>query len=161
MTYRISTLIVFCFLIFVGCKEKPKAEATFPEVNDLPVLTVSNTDGSEVFLRGLTGKVILIFFNPDCDHCQHEAQAISENKRAFEGYQMYFISGDSIQNVAKFQNDYNLKEPNMHLGRADFMNVYNAMGPLNQVPAMFIYNDRKKIKEFLGQTPIEEIKKFL
>jgi peroxiredoxin len=159
-----TRFLLMCIPLIAGallnCAEKKK-EVAIPEVNDLPVLTVTKTDGSEIFIRGLAGKTILIFFNPDCDHCQNEAKAIVDNKRSFEEYQLYFISSDSVKNIEKFADDYQLTEPNYHLARAEGMAVYNAVGPLSSVPAIFIYNDRKKVKEFLGETKIEEIKKFL
>lgn len=132
-----------------------------PEVNDQPVLTMTKTSGEEVFLRGLDGKLILIFFNPDCDHCQNEAKAIAENKSLFKEYQLYFVSSDSVHNIAKFATDYGLNEPNIHLGRAEPMDVYRAMGPLDAVPAIFIYNNRKKVKEFKGETPLAELQQYL
>lgn len=153
------TLVAAALIAVWSCQKKK--EITFPEVNDLPVLTVKKTDGSEVFIRGLAGKVILIFFNPDCDHCQNEAQAIAENKRFFDEYQLYFISSDSVKNIEKFSVDYQLQESNYHFAFVEGIKVYNAMGPLTSVPAIFVYNDRKKIKEFLGETKIEELKKYL
>lgn len=155
----VFTLVAAALIAVWSCQKKK--EITFPEVNDLPVLTVKKTDGSEVFIRGLAGKVILIFFNPDCDHCQNEAQAIAENKRFFDEYQLYFISSDSVKNIEKFSVDYQLQESNYHFAFVEGIKVYNAMGPLTSVPAIFVYNDRKKIKEFLGETKIEELKKYL
>lgn len=156
---------IFFFLIAVvccvACKPREEKQAAFPEVNDQPVLTMVKTDGTEVFLRGLTGKLILIFFNPDCDHCQNEAKAIAESKKLFEDYQLYFISSDSVHNVVRFANDYQLIEPNMHLGTATPPDVYRAMGPIDAVPAIYIYNDRKKVKEFKGEVKLEELRKYL
>jgi peroxiredoxin len=159
---RLTVIFFLSGALMVSCKNPDAAKTeSVPEVNDMPLLTVKKTDGTEVFVRGLAGKTILIFFNPDCDHCQNEAKSISENKRSFEEYQLYFISSDSVHNIEKFSRDYNLTDPNYHFAQADGMAVYNAMGPLPSVPAVFIYNDRKKIKEFLGETKIEELKKYL
>jgi peroxiredoxin len=159
ITFQLLSFVL-AVAILTSCGQRAKEESV-AEVNDLPVLTVRQVDGQEVFVRGLNGKMILIFFNPDCDHCQNEAKAIAENKRSFEEYQLYFISSDSVQNVQKFASDYNLLEPNYHFSTAEGMDVYNAMGPLPSVPAVFIYNNRKRVKEFLGETKIEELKKFL
>ncbi len=148
-------------ICWIACKPKEEKQAAFPEVNDQPVLTMTKTDGQEVFLRGLDGKLILIFFNPDCDHCQNEAKAIAENKKLFEGYQLYFISSDSVHNIVKFAGDYQLNEPNMHLGTATPPDVYRAMGPIDAVPAIYIYSDRKKVKEFKGEVTVEELRKYL
>ena len=154
-------LVACCAALLITCKPKETSQPAVPEVNDQPVLTMTKTSGEEVFLRGLDGKMILIFFNPDCDHCQNEAKAIAENKGLFKDYELYFISSDSAHNITKFAADYGLNEPNMHLGRAEPMDVYRAMGPLDAVPAIFIYNNRKKVKEFKGETPLAELQQYL
>lgn len=153
--------VVVSVLMLVACGKREETTTQQAEVNDLPVLSVTQTDGSEVFLRGLDGKLILIFFNPDCDHCQNEAKAIAENKKYFEDYQLYFISSDSIQNVKKFAEDYQLTDSNFHFSHGEGMAVYNAVGPLPSVPAIFLFRDRKRIKDFMGETQIEELKKYL
>ena len=141
----------------------PKDDTDSSEVlvNDLPVLSAVKTDGSKISLREVSGKVVLIFFNPDCDHCQREATQISEQKQIFRNYSVYFISIDSVQNISKFAHDYNLIESNFYFSQANGLDVYQSVGPLPQVPAIFIYDNKRLIKRLEGEVKLEEIMKYL
>ena len=84
--------------------------------NDLPSMTITKLDGSEVDVRALKGKMVLILFQPDCDHCQREAKEIREHIDAFKEYAIYFISADQLPAVEKFGNDSDLlNRNNIHL----------------------------------------------
>lgn len=160
-------LIYLCMIatISVGCgKEKPKdvvvnAVPSYP--NQLPALNVTQTDDSQVFLKNLKGKVLIVFFNPDCDHCQREAKMISENKDVFSSYEVYFVTPDQMPAVQKFAIDYNLVEPNFHFGRAEGADVFNAVGAINQVPTFMVYNDQTLIARNEGELTIDQLRQIL
>jgi len=165
----IKNLIV-CLLLVGGLaacqKEKPKdvvlnAQSTAPAptpVNEMPQLSVQRTDGAEISLRDKTGKVLIICFNPDCDHCQREAKMISENKRILTGYEVYFISPESMDMISQFSKDYNLVEPNIHFTRADGVNVINALGTITTVPTFFVYHDQKRVARQEGEISLDKLK---
>jgi thiol-disulfide isomerase/thioredoxin len=119
------------------------------------------TDSSKVFLKDLTGKVFLIFFNPDCDHCQREAELLAKNKNVLDGYEVYFVTPDQMPAIVKFANDYKLVEPNIHFGQAKIPEVISAVGPINQVPTFFIYKDQKLVARNEGELTLEKIEALL
>jgi peroxiredoxin len=152
----IKNVIVFLLLIggLAGCqKEKPKdvvlnAKPTAPaptHVNEMPQLALQQTDGAEISLRDMTGKVLIVCFNPDCDHCQREAKMLSENKNILKDYQVYFVSPESMDMISQFSKDYNLVEPNIHFTHAEGANVINALGSITTVPTFFVYHDQKRV----------------
>ena len=61
-------------------------------INELPNLTLTQTDGSKIALQELDGQVSIIFFNSECDHCQTEAKSIAEKKASFTNQHLYFVS---------------------------------------------------------------------
>ena len=61
-------------------------------VNELPLLSINGIEGTVVYLPDVSENCVLIFFSPDCDHCQNEAKEISGRKQVFKNYQVYFIS---------------------------------------------------------------------
>ena len=136
----------------------PEIEST---VNELPALSVLKTDGSAMSLRDTKGKVVLIFFNPDCDHCQREANQISSQKEIFRNHTVYFISTDSMQNIDKFAHEYNLIEKNFYFGQVIGEQAFKAMGPMPSVPVIFIYDNQRLVKKLEGEVALEEIMKFL
>jgi len=156
-------LMAMVAVVLAGCGGSSGKESTqaATAVNDLPMLTVTKTNGERISLRDVPAKSILIYFNPDCDHCQREATQISQNKQTFKDYSVYFISIDAMENIIKFSIDYNLQDKNFQFAWADFNDVYNNVGPLPEVPAIFIYNDKKLVKRLAGEVKLEELASFL
>jgi peroxiredoxin len=160
-------LIAVSGLIFFNCAKQEKQDAEQPkeevkEINELPYLSYLDLTAGKTTTRELPGNSILILFNTDCDHCQHEAAEINEKAALFKDYQLYFIAADSIHQIQKFAQTYGLAaKANMHFGRAEFNDVFMNFGSIS-TPAIYIYSrERRFVKSFFGQTPIEEIVKFL
>ena len=59
--------------------DKANKEEDEAEYNDLPKMKITLVGGSELNMRAIEGKAVLIFYMPDCDHCQREAVEIREN----------------------------------------------------------------------------------
>src|SRR6187399_2797677 len=89
----------------LGC-EKQKKERQESIVNDLPAMLINTTKGEQLFTKNLSGKIILVLFQPDCDHCQREAKQIRDSLNSFRDYQIYFISTVSKEELGKFSDKY-------------------------------------------------------
>lgn len=140
----------------------PEATAeTSQEINDLPSLNIVLTNGDAVSLREATRKVVLIFFNPDCDHCQREAEQIKNRKQLFANHMVYFISTESPESLIAFSKKYDLTDKNFVFAQADAAAVFESVGNLPSVPAIFIYNNKKLMKRFDGETSLDVIQEFL
>lgn len=126
--------------------------------NQLPDLGMTGVDKSKTSFRDLKGNVALIFFSPDCDHCQHQAEIINANKDIFKGYQLYFTSSDSIKAINEYAIKYNLIEPNMHFGHSEGIDVYRTVGPLNQIPTWLVFKDQAFIARLDGTTSAERLR---
>lgn len=135
--------------------EIPQAKA---EVNQLPYLNFVKLDGTRMTAHDLPGKTILVMFNTDCDHCQREAKAISDNLDSFKGYTLYFLASESVDNIQKFAVDYHLAGlDNVLFGRAEVADVVETFGPI-ATPSIYIYSlDRRLVKNFNGETGVDEI----
>lgn len=155
--------MVLAMLAVVSCKNATKEESTKSEItfNELPPLNIMKTDGNSLSLKEVEDKAVLIFFNPDCDHCQREATQISKQKSAFKDYKVYFISVDSISKIEKFAKEYDLMENNFVFAQANGYEVYAAVGAMQSVPAIFIYNKKKLVKRTEGEVQLEELMKYL
>jgi peroxiredoxin len=160
--------ILFYLAVTVIClwncdqSAKKPAEAPKQEINELPYLDYKTLKGEPSSTRTLPGSSILILFNTDCDHCQREAAEIAEKNVAFKNYELLFIASDSIHQIENFAKTYNLTDRlNVEFGRAEYQDVYMNFGAIS-TPAIYIYNrERKFVKSFLGETPVEELIKYL
>jgi cytochrome oxidase Cu insertion factor (SCO1/SenC/PrrC family) len=158
-------LLFFAVLAaLTGCstKEKEAQQEDVAVPNDLPAMTISLPDGRTIDARTLKGKNVLVLFQPDCDHCQHEAEEVRENLEAFRDYTLYFISSAPMAEIEKFASDYKLSgNSNVVFGWTATENVLNNFGPI-QAPSVYIYADQGRlVQKFNGQTDVGVIVKYL
>jgi peroxiredoxin len=154
-------LLSGCFL--VACGQKAKDEVGVSTVNnERPSLQVKMPDGTSADFKDVKGKAILILFQPDCDHCQQEAQQMHANLKAFREYKLYFISSSPMGEITKFAADYKLSGvDNVIFGWTTTENIINTFGPI-QAPSVYIYSkEGKLVQEFNGQVDISVILKYL
>lgn len=161
-----SLLLTVVLLVLIGCgrKETP-GEANSPVVaedNDMPPIGLITASREVLSGKDLPPRSILIFFQPDCDHCQREAESIAANLPAFEGYTLYFISPADFNEIEPFASDYGLaSRTNVHFVRTTTDAILKSVGRIS-APSMFIYSSEKKLVKHLdGETPIEEILRYL
>ncbi|MBF9252303.1 redoxin domain-containing protein [Pontibacter sp. 172403-2] len=163
----LAVLVVVAAIFYLVSKKNASPEQAAPAVaagpsNDLPWLSLTQLDGTRLTAHSLEGKTILVFFQPDCDHCQRETKQIREHIDAFKDYNVYFVSDATIPQLSKFAVEYELAASNnVHFTHATPDDIYNAVGGI-QVPAVFVFSDKGHlIKSFIGETPIEQILHYL
>lgn len=151
-------------LIVIQCctSSSDKGSSSMAVQNDLPQMVVTKPDGSQLNMKELSGKTVLILFLTDCDHCQREATAIQENISAFKPYSVYFITTSSQQQIETFAKEYRLSDyPNVHFCQTTSQSILDNFGPIDS-PSLYIFSsDRKLIKSFNGETHINEILKYI
>ena len=135
----------------------PPAPAA-PAKNDLPELPLLRSDGTRTTARSLTGKVILVFYLPDCSHCQREARQISNNLNYFKDYALHFVSTAPLPEQEKFGKEYNLAgQPNVSFAQTSPDELYKHFG-LFPTPTVYIYEEGGRlVKIFRDETPVEQI----
>jgi peroxiredoxin len=159
---KFGSFLSFCFILSLSCstpgsKEKVNDTAVAAPGNDLPQMTVTTSDQSTVNLRELKGKAMLILFQPDCDHCQREAQEIRNHLNSFEEYALYFISADQMPAIEQFGQTYDLMgHSNIKLAATTVENVLSNFGSI-PAPSVYIYVDQKLVKKFNGEVGIDLI----
>jgi peroxiredoxin len=156
--------MLVAFVSACAQKEKPKevyAEAQPSINNQMPGFNITKTDGTKLAFKQLTGKVMVVFFNPGCDHCQREAKLISEHKDVIKDYQVYFVSPEPMDSIAKFSYDYKLVEKNVHFGQGNAPEIINAVGPITTVPTIFIYDKQQQVARMEGEISIEKLREML
>jgi peroxiredoxin len=162
----VITLAWVCYyLIFREQAPVPEVPSALPVAStpaspapDLPDMTITKLDNSQLRVKELTGKNILFLFQPDCDHCQRETREIKAHLPAFKAYTLYFISNYPADMLRKFSQDYELaSEPNVIFATTPVEGILNTLGPLPP-PSLFIYDAHGRlVKSFLGETKIEQI----
>ncbi len=148
-------------LITFGCSTNTPKDSPIVET-DLPTMPITLVNSTRIDTKSLTGNIVLVFFQPDCDHCQREAQVIQKNITHFKSYSMYFISSAPLPQIDQFAREYQLANlPHVYFGATTSDYVLSNFGPI-ETPSIYIYNASGKLaKSFNGETAIEEIVKHL
>ena len=158
-----SIIFLFAVLILFNCTPSKKpGQENIAVKNELPDIKMTLVQGNSLKANTLPGRVILIFFGPDCDHCQRQAESIRKQLEVFKNYSLYFIASSPDSEIIHFAKTYQLQGySNIFFARAEIAEVIEKMGPMS-VPGIFIYSeDRQLVKKFKEETAVNEIAKFL
>jgi len=105
---------------------------------------------------------VLIFFSPDCDHCQRETESIVQNIDSLRNVNLFFITIDPFDRMKLFNEVYKLyRYPNIVVGRDyAFLFPYNFKNA--QPPCNVIYNSHKRLEVILpDETNAHELLSYL
>jgi peroxiredoxin len=159
---NLKVAALFFLIVIQCCSSSSDKDSSTSVPNDLPQMIATKPDGSQLNMKELTGKTVLVLFQTDCDHCQREATAIQENISAFKPYSVYFITTSTQQQIEAFAKEYRLDDyPNVHFCQTTSQSILDNFGAID-APSLYIFSsDRKLVKSFNGETTIGEILKFI
>jgi len=105
---------------------------------------------------------IILFFNPDCDHCQYEAKLILEHQSDFTDTNFWWVTTVDGSAINDFSKKYHLDKLSKHyfakLSTEKFVETFGSVS----VPHIFIYDKAGVLqKEFRGETKIEALLKYI
>jgi thiol-disulfide isomerase/thioredoxin len=101
---------------------------------------------------------IIMFFNPDCDHCINETKELMAYKNELKDVQILMVSISSYEALKRFYDEFDFASlPKIKIGQ----DVNYALGSLFQLstfPSIFVYDYRGKLaKAFIGNIGIPAI----
>ncbi|HET7179470.1 MAG TPA: redoxin domain-containing protein [Chryseosolibacter sp.] len=163
MTLRIFSALLILHLVLSGCSAKKDETTTVAAatVNEYPDLILTLANGKTISTKTLTGHNVIILFQPDCDHCQHEAVDIEQHLEEFKDYTLYFVSSSPMEQITAFAKNFKLdNKPNVIFALTTNEGVLTYYGPV-PTPSIYVYSQGKLRTSFNGQTDVENIIKAL
>ena len=142
------------FLLLAGCVNAQSGADTVPPYkkdNRLPSFTIQLPDSSFFTKENIPPGyqyTAIIYFSPDCSHCQHTARDVVKAMDSLKNVFFIFAAYKPLEDIKSFANYYNLdKFTNIVSGRdpkyfipafyrvqyTPFVAVYNSRGVLVQV----------------------------
>jgi thiol-disulfide isomerase/thioredoxin len=102
--------------------------------------------------------LIILFFSPDCEHCQKETKELLAYKEELKNIQILMVSPSSYPLIKQFYQEYGLSAmPNIKLGN-DVNYTLGSIYQLRTFPSMFIYDQSGKLaKAFVGNIGVPAI----
>lgn len=98
--------------------------------------------------------VMLIYFAPDCPHCQKMIKDMKPVMDKFKNIQMLMITFTDIRMVKTFENDYGLKAyPNFTLGTEGYTYTVQRYYQLKHTPYVALYGKNGKLVQAFEKQP--------
>lgn len=132
-------------------KEKNQIARQLEIIPEFEFLTLKKKPYTKPDLK-TNQNTVFIYFNSECDFCQHEAQSISDNLENFKNVQFIFISTESIATIQQFSEQYNLNNQHNITFLFDYLNIFSSQFDATSIPYLLIYDKKQElIKKHKGQ----------
>lgn len=153
----IVLICVFSLLSYLGynviskAKEKNQIAKQLEIIPEFEFLTLKQQSYTKANLKPNLN-TIFIYFNSECDFCQHKAQSISDNLDSFKNVQFIFVSTEPIAIIKQFSEQYNLNSKQNITFLYDNLSTFSNQFDANSIPYLLIYDQNQKlIKKHKGQ----------
>jgi thiol-disulfide isomerase/thioredoxin len=146
------------------CQQQSAAQdPALPYMSDasLPAFNILETDSSTVFNTGTlpTGKpIILMYFSPDCEHCQHMTEELLKNMDSLKQVTFVMLTALPFDKMRNFFQYYKLANyKNITMGR-DYEFYFSRHYGSQYVPYLAVYDRHKHLmKVFDGGTKVSTL----
>jgi len=153
---KIITVIIAGLL--AACKSHPTGEP-FPSFDILLIDSATRLNTASI-KEG--NPIVLLYFSPDCEHCQKETEAILRHMPSMKEAHFYFVTNDPFDKLKTFNGYYKIDNyPNVTLGWDDrffLLRYFKGIYP----PYLVLYDRHKHQKAaYQGDTSVDTIISFI
>lgn len=101
---------------------------------------------------------LFIYFNSECDFCNHEAEMVQQNMEQLKEIQVVFISYEPVEKIKQFATKFNL----LHHANISFLSdskiSFATTFDVKSMPCLVLYDkDKNLIEKIKGQIKIESV----
>jgi thiol-disulfide isomerase/thioredoxin len=151
-------LAILTLVIAAGCT-RAQTPPIPPTIAPYKILTTKDTYTTPADLKK-NQPVMLIYFAPDCGHCQKLISDMKPYMKSLKDIQVIMVTFSDIRMVKTFQNDYGLTAwPNFILGTEGYSYTVQRYYHLQHTPYIAIYDHSGKLVKAYEKAP--EIKELL
>lgn len=159
MNIRILFLF-FCMVIALLQPARVSAQNT-----RMPAFKMMLTNGKFYSAADLPkGKpVVLIYFAPDCDHCQVLLSEVFKKMEAFKKAQLVLVTFKPLSDLPLFERSYHTATyPNVKVGTEGSTYFLRSFYKLQNTPFTALYDkDAKLVYSYRKETPVDDLIKRL
>lgn len=138
-------------------KEKKKKTKAASDISPDHYSTLTNKDLDN------GANLLIMLFNPTCSHCEEMTMLMEQNINIFKKTEVVLLASKPMAPyIPDFAERFHIaKYPIMHIGY-DSSNFVDNIFTYQRLPQLTIYDrDRKLLKIFTGEVPIDSLKKFV
>lgn len=146
----------FCIVLFLFCADD-LVIAQLKPAQAIPDFSFYNLKDQLFTHKDLkkSNKILFLFFDATCTHCQYETQLIGSHYKDFKNTEFYLVSMDKKPQIQKFMDTYGkqLYGKNNVTVLADVNQEFIQKFTPSQYPALYIYNASQKLLKY-WDTPV-------
>lgn len=150
-------LFFLSLIITVGCTHAQNT-AGIQNIPDYKILDADSVYRTPANLKK-SQPVMIVYFSPDCSHCQHLMNEIKGHMKNFSKIQIVMVSAVDYRMIKGFYKDFGISAyPNITVGTEG--NSYKVLQYYNvkTTPYIAIYNHQHKLLKAYEKAPkIEEL----
>lgn len=151
-------LFFFGLIIAAGCTNAQtyNPPATIPPYH---ILTTDSVYETPANLKS-NKPVMIIYFSPDCSHCQHLMYEMKPKMDDFKNVQVVMITfAEPLKASQVFYRDFDLKKhPNFKVGTEGYTYVVQKFYQVRTTPYIALYDKGHKLAKFYDKPPkIDEL----
>lgn len=157
---RITLLSILLVMTGFAGLAQDNPDAPYKKYPVYPPVKLLMADSSSWFAKTDLPKkkaVMLILFNPKCEHCQHEAEELTRHIGQFKGIHIVMATTAALDEMRAFAEKYQLaRYENITVGRdiGFFLPVYF---DISNLPFHAFYNKKLElISVFAGSMTVEK-----
>ncbi|WP_214072957.1 thioredoxin-like domain-containing protein [Mucilaginibacter sp. dw_454] len=148
-------LILFFSLIIAVVSCKAQNETPGAAIPPYRILKTDSTWATPANLKHR--KTVLIYFAPDCPHCQHLTMEMREKLKQFGDAQIMMITWSNnydIRAIKNFVRDFDLKKhPNITVGTEGYTYLIQKYYKIETTPYIAIFDNEGKLTKTFRKAP--------
>lgn len=136
-----------------------KPEPAFKRFPTVPPIQLQQLDSSMLTKDKLKKQpLILMFFSPTCDHCQHQIEEMVKSMDKLGQYQIVLASYSPVEEMAEFYKAHKLSDySNIKMGR-DIKYLLPPFFDIRNLPYLALYNKKGDlITTFEGNVKVAKL----
>lgn len=169
MKKTIAILLIFLVITTVSyfgyrsIKKHNTTKQTEKTIQELPVFSFYILNKKRFTYTNTTKKhTLIIYFHPECEHCQYEAKQLVLNKEKFKQTQILMISPADLRDIQLFNTSYGLNKIETLKMLWDKERKFENYFGKSTFPTILIYNKENKLqKKYKGEVKIESIIEYI
>jgi thiol-disulfide isomerase/thioredoxin len=147
-------IFVLMTITFVGYTQNDTANSYVNKFLTIPAFKINTAPDSSFYSNEQLRKnapFMIMFFSPDCDHCQRQTKELLAYKKELKDIQIIMVSALPYNDSKNFYNEYGLSSmPNVKLGTDPSFKL-RQIYRLQTMPAMYVYDKNGTLaKAFVG-----------
>jgi peroxiredoxin len=138
------------FLLLLSAQ--PPAALAQPPAKTVPVFRFATMDHRVFADTDLPGNKLLlfVFFDPDCEHCQHALQTMNRDCQSFQRAAIYLVSAASHDRINRFMASYAPRlaaQKNVFLLMDETSQFITRFNPI-RYPSLYLYSTDKSLLDY-------------